>query len=53
MGYKIWRDSNVKELATFKNKAQFNITNCSGQKSDYLCMKILNNIGGIYLDTDF
>jgi len=51
--YKLWRDSDVQELATFKNKAQFNTTNCLGQKSDLLRMEILNNIGGIYLDTDF
>jgi len=51
--YKLWRDEDIHSIGEFKNIKEFNTTTCLGQKSDLLRLEILNNIGGIYIDTDF
>jgi mannosyltransferase OCH1-like enzyme len=50
--YKLWTDNNLDEIQIPDRKLFDSITNL-GQKSDYLRYNILNQIGGVYVDTDF
>lgn len=51
--YILWTEENVQDLQTFKNKDLFDTTPNQGQKSDLLRYAVLNEFGGIYMDTDF
>jgi mannosyltransferase OCH1-like enzyme len=51
--YILWTEENIQDLQTFKNKNLFDATPNRGQKSDLLRYAILNEFGGIYMDTDF
>jgi mannosyltransferase OCH1-like enzyme len=50
--YKLWTDSDVKDVDIPNRKLFDSITNL-GQKSDFLRYHILKQYGGIYVDTDF
>jgi len=50
--YKLWTDKDV-ESFEFKNKDKFLACRNYGQRSDILRYAILEQTGGIYLDTDF
>jgi mannosyltransferase OCH1-like enzyme len=50
--YKLWTDVDVDSLNLPNRKAYDSIDN-NGPKSDILRYHILNNFGGIYIDTDF
>lgn len=50
--YKLWTDEDVKNYHLIKRDL-FNSMDNYGFKSDILRFEILNNEGGIYLDTDF
>ncbi len=51
--YIMWTEQDLHRLSDFKNKEMFDITPNPGQKSDLLRYAILNEFGGIYIDTDF
>ena len=52
--YKLWTDDNVNEVSMSDvHRRVFNHIQSMGQKSDYLRYHILNQFGGIYIDTDF
>ena len=51
--YILWTEENIQNLQTFKNKNLFHTTPNQGQKSDLLRYAILNEFGGVYMDTDF
>ncbi len=51
--YIMWTEHDLHRLNDFKNKELFDITPNLGQKSDLLRYAILNEFGGIYMDTDF
>ena len=50
--YKLWTDADVNDV-TIPNRYVFNRITNQGQKSDYLRYHILNQFGGLYIDTDF
>ena len=50
--YKLWTDANTDEV-DLPDRNLFNSIRSMGQKSDYLRYHILNQFGGIYIDTDF
>ena len=50
--YKLWTDNNINDVVLTNRIIYDSITNL-GQKSDYLRYHILNQFGGIYVDTDF
>jgi mannosyltransferase OCH1-like enzyme len=50
--YKLWTDENTWEVIIPKRE-EFNSIEHLGQKSDYLRYHILNQFGGLYVDTDF
>jgi mannosyltransferase OCH1-like enzyme len=50
--HKLWLDKDVEDF-DFKNKTLFLSTPNFGQKSDILRYAVLEQYGGIYLDTDF
>jgi mannosyltransferase OCH1-like enzyme len=50
--YKFWTLNEISQIKNFKNIELFNKTPNYGQKSDIFRNEILNEIGGIYLDTD-
>jgi len=49
----LWTEDNIRDLKDFKNIELYNQTPNYGQKSDLLRYNILNEHGGIYMDTDF
>lgn len=51
--YILWTEENINNLKNFKNKKLFENTPNPGQKSDLLRYAVLNEYGGVYLDTDF
>lgn len=51
--YILWTEKNIHTLKQFKTIEYFLQTPNSGQKSDLLRYVILNELGGVYLDTDF
>ena len=51
--YILWSEENIQDLQVFKNKDLFDATPNQGQKSDLLRYAVLNEFGGIYMDTDF
>ena len=51
--YMFWTEEDVYKLKSFKNLDEYMKTPNKGQKSDLLRYEILNQYGGIYLDTDF
>lgn len=50
--YKLWTDDNVDEVE-IERRDLFNSITHLGQKSDFLRYHILNQYGGLYVDTDF
>ncbi len=50
--YKLWTDSDVKEL-TLHNQELYDQATNYGEKSDILRLELLLQYGGIYADTDF
>ncbi len=50
--YKLWTDANTNEVV-LPDRNLFNSIRSMGQKSDYLRYHILNQFGGLYIDTDF
>ena len=50
--YKLWTDENTNEV-DLPDRNLFNSIRSMGQKSDYLRYHILNQFGGLYIDTDF
>jgi inositol phosphorylceramide mannosyltransferase catalytic subunit len=50
--YKLWTDNDV-EKVNISDRVKFNSIRNLGQKSDYLRYHILNQFGGLYVDTDF
>ena len=50
--YKLWTDANIDEV-DLPDRNLFNSIRSMGQKSDYLRYHILNQFGGLYIDTDF
>ena len=50
--YRLWTDVDIKDV-NITNYFLFNSMTNLGQKSDYLRYHILNQFGGIYVDTDF
>jgi mannosyltransferase OCH1-like enzyme len=50
--YRFWTDENIHEIEGV-NWELYNSIRNPGQKSDYLRYHILNQFGGIYVDTDF
>jgi mannosyltransferase OCH1-like enzyme len=50
--YKLWTDDNIHTLPTV-NWLTYNTIRNQAQRSDYLRYHILNEHGGIYVDTDF
>jgi len=50
--YKLWTDANVNEVQ-LPDRVLFNSIRSMGQKSDYMRYHILNEFGGLYIDTDF
>lgn len=52
--YKLWTDEDLQESCVhISNWELFNSIKNMGQKSDYLRYCILNQFGGLYVDTDF
>lgn len=51
--YILWTEREINNLTSFKNVDLYNQSPNYGQKSDLLRYAILNEIGGIYMDTDF
>ena len=52
--YRLWTDVDVENgMVPCENRGVFNRIRSVGQKSDYLRYHILNEFGGIYVDTDF
>ena len=52
--YKMWTDENAGEVEMSANhRSIFKRIQSMGQKSDYLRYHILNQFGGLYVDTDF
>jgi inositol phosphorylceramide mannosyltransferase catalytic subunit len=51
-GYKLWTDKDVNDVE-IPNRKLFDTIKNVGQKSDFLRYHILNQFGGIYVDTDF
>jgi len=51
--YILWGDEDIYKLKQFKNIDAFLATPNYGQRSDILRYAILNEIGGVYMDTDF
>jgi len=51
--YILWRDSDIYKLKQFKNIDDYLSTPNYGQRSDILRYAILNEYGGVYMDTDF
>jgi mannosyltransferase OCH1-like enzyme len=49
----LWTEKEINNLSNFHNKELYNQTPNYGQKSDILRYNILNDIGGVYMDTDF
>lgn len=49
----LWTENEIKKLKNFNNLDLYNQTPNYGQRSDLLRYNILNEIGGIYMDTDF
>ncbi len=50
--YKLWTDANTHEVA-LPDRDLFDRIRSMGHKSDYLRYHILNQFGGVYVDTDF
>lgn len=50
--YKIWTDEDVKNL-NLKNKKIYDNSKNYGERADILRIEILNQFGGVYVDTDF
>ncbi len=50
--YKLWTDSDVSKIK-LRNRTFFDATYNYGIKSDILRYEILDQIGGVYIDTDF
>ena len=50
--YKLWTDKDVDDV-DMPNRDLFNSISNNGQKSDFLRYHILNQFGGLYIDTDF
>jgi hypothetical protein len=50
--YRLWTDADLDGI-DITNRSLFNSISNLGQKSDYLRYHILNQFGGIYVDTDF
>jgi mannosyltransferase OCH1-like enzyme len=50
--YYLWTDEKLKDF-DFKNREVFEKTSNFGSKSDILRYEILNQLGGLYVDTDF
>lgn len=50
--YKLWTDEDVNDV-DIPNRSLFNSIKNMGQKSDFLRYHILNQFGGVYVDTDF
>lgn len=50
--YKLWTDADIKDV-DIPNKNIFNSITHLAQKSDFLRYHILNQYGGLYVDTDF
>lgn len=50
--YKLWTDENIDEVKIERRDLLNSITHL-GQKSDFLRYHILNQFGGLYVDTDF
>lgn len=50
--YRLWTDDNIDDII-LPNGELFNSIRNYGQKSDFLRYHILNQFGGIYVDTDF
>ena len=51
--YYLWTDKHVDCIGEFALKHEYLSTPCLGQKSDLLRLQLLNDLGGVYLDTDF
>lgn len=49
----LWTEDNIDNLKNFHSRDLYNQTPNYGQKSDLLRYCILNEIGGVYMDTDF
>ena len=49
--YKLWTDADVASM-TLKNQAAYDASTNYGQKSDILRYEILDQFGGLYVDTD-
>jgi mannosyltransferase OCH1-like enzyme len=50
--YTLWTDKNI-DCVNIQNRDIFNSIKNMGQKSDFLRYHILNQYGGLYIDTDF
>ena len=50
--YRLWTDADVKEIDIL-DLSQYNAISNYGPKSDFLRYHILNQFGGVYVDTDF
>ncbi|HVW99471.1 MAG TPA: glycosyltransferase [Candidatus Babeliaceae bacterium] len=50
--YKLWTDSDIKELKLY-NQAAYDAATNYGEKSDIVRYEILYRYGGLYIDTDF
>src|SRR6056297_2113309 len=50
--YKLWRESDIKDIPSIDTKL-FNKISNPGAKSDYMRYAILYDHGGIYVDADF
>lgn len=51
--YNLWTDNDIFKLKEFKNIDAYFSTPNHGQRSDILRYAILNEYGGVYMDTDF
>lgn len=51
--YILWTDNDIYKLKVFKNINEYLSTPNFGQRSDILRYAILNEYGGVYIDTDF
>jgi mannosyltransferase OCH1-like enzyme len=49
----LWTENEIKNLKNFNNIEFYNQTPNYGQRSDLLRYNILNEMGGVYMDTDF
>lgn len=52
-GYKLWNDSNIKELFPLYNQKYFDESNNLAEKADILRLEVLYRFGGIYVDVDY